>query len=113
MNIVALCKAIEGRFLWQGDESKQIESGYVSDLLSLVMANGKKSMAWVTVQNHMNVIAVAALLEMACVILVEGIDLEENILSKAREENIPVITTPLSAYEVCVIMGNASIAAAR
>lgn len=60
--------------------------GYTCDLLSWVMAHGKQGMAWITVQTHMNVIAVASLMEMAAVIIPEGIQMEEPSLEKAREE---------------------------
>ena len=50
-------------------EDREVTCGYVCDLLSWVMAHGDEGMAWVTVQTHLNVIAVAVLSEMACVIL--------------------------------------------
>ena len=51
---------------------REVKCGYSCDLLSWVMAHGAESMAWVTVQTHMNVIAVAALHDMSCVIIPEG-----------------------------------------
>ena len=65
------------------------------------MSHGDTGMAWVTVQTHMNVIAVAVLSEMACVILPEGIDMEEESLAKAVAENMVVLQSPLSAYDIC------------
>lgn len=76
-------------------------SGYVCDLLSWVMAKGERGAAWVTVQTHINVVAVASLHEMACIILPEGITMEEAPLQKAEEEGIAVLSSPLSAYEIC------------
>lgn len=81
-----------------------IASGYVCDLLSWVMARGQQGAAWVTVQTHINVVAVASLHEMACIILPENITMEEAPLSKAEEEGIAVLSSPLSAYEICGIM---------
>ena len=83
------------------DTSREIKCGYVCDLLSWVMAHGEEGMAWVTVQTHLNVIAVAALAEMACVVLPEGITMEADVLAKAADEDMIVLTTPLTAYEVC------------
>ena len=89
MTVLTLKELLHGSFPWEGfDESKQVKSGYVSDLLSLVMGNGKKDMAWITVQNHLNVIAVAALIEMACVILAENITLDPPVLEKAKAEGV-------------------------
>ena len=91
----------------------EITCGYTCDLLSWVLAHGKQGMAWCTVQTHVNVIAVAVLMEMACVILVEGVEAEPASLKKAQEEDMPVLATGKTAYEVSVLMGQAGRAAAR
>ena len=80
---------------------RDVTCGYVCDLLSWVMAHGEEGMAWVTVQTHLNVVAVAALAEMACVILPESIDMEEESLNKAISEDMIVLSSPLTSYEIC------------
>jgi len=87
----------------------EISCGYSCDLLSWVLAHGKAGMAWCTVQTHMNVIAVSVLMEMACVILVEGVEIEDNSLKKAIDEEMPVLLTNKTAYEVCVLMGQGGV----
>ena len=82
-------------------EDREITCGYTCDLLSWVMAHGDEGMAWVTVQTHLNVIAVAVLSDMACVVLPEGIRMEAESLQKARDEGMAVLTSPLTAYEIC------------
>ena len=83
------------------DMNREVSCGYTCDLLSWVMAHGRAGMAWVTVQTHMNVIAVASLMEMAAVIIPEGIEMEAPSLEKAKEEGISVLESPLTAYEIC------------
>ena len=80
---------------------RDVTCGYVCDLLSWVMAHGEEGMAWVTVQTHLNVVAVAALAEMACVILPEGIVMEQESLDKATSEGMCVLSSNLTAYEIC------------
>lgn len=87
----------------------EIESGYVGDLLSWVMANAKASCAWVTIQTHVNIVAVATLLEMACIIIPEGAEIETSALERAILEDIPILTTELNAYEVCRVLAKAGI----
>lgn len=82
----------------------EVSSGYTCDLLSWVMAHGQEEMAWVTVQTHMNVVAVALLMEMACVILPEGIMPEPATLQKATEEGMPVFSSRKTAYALCAQM---------
>ena len=79
----------------------EITCGYSCDLLSWVLAHGQAGMAWITVQTHLNVIAVAMLMDMACVIIPEGIVLEEATLQKAEEEGVPVFASDKTAYELC------------
>ena len=88
---------------------REVTCGYVCDLLSWVMSHGDSGMAWVTVQTHMNVIAVASLMEMAAVIIPEGIEMEAPSLEKAKEEGISVLQTPLTAYEICARLAKAGL----
>lgn len=112
MTINKLLPVIKGELLTPGsDLSREVSSGYACDLLSWVMAKGDQGMAWVTVQLHLNVIAVAALHEMSCVILPEGLRMEEACLQKAQEEGIALISSPLSAYALCAAMAGAGIPA--
>ena len=79
----------------------EVTCGYTCDLLSWVMAHGEEGLAWVTVQTHLNVVAVAALSEMACVVLPEEIIMEPESLEKATAEGLSVLTSALTAYEIC------------
>lgn len=101
MKLSELVQCIDATVLVEGNEDTEISCGYTCDLLSWVMAHGAPGMAWVTVQTHLNVIAVAVLSEMACVILPENIDMEQESLNKARSEGMAVLKSPLTAYEIC------------
>ena len=78
----------------------EIKGGYVSDLLSDVMGFAQEGHAWVTLQTHKNVIAIASLKELACVILVKGNEPDEDMLEQAKEEEIPVLGTTEQTFEV-------------
>lgn len=90
-------------------ENTEVTCGYTCDLLSWVMAHGRAGMAWITVQTHMNVIAVASLMEMAAVIIPEDIEMEEATLQKAKEEDITVLQSSKTAYELCALMAQAGL----
>lgn len=78
-----------------------VTDGCVCDLLSWVMARGEEGMAWITVQTHLNVVAVACLHDFACVIIPEDIEVPEPTLEKANEEEMPIFSSPRTAYELC------------
>ena len=79
---------------------REAEAGYCGDLLSDVMANAPRGAVWLTIQSHQNIVAVAVLREIAAVILVNGRVPEEETGAKAEEEGIPILLTPLSAYQM-------------
>lgn len=81
--------------------NKPVSGVYCCDLLSLVMANAKPDNIWITVHTHPNIVAVALLNELACIILPEGINPENSTLEKAKEEGIAILSSDLSAYELC------------
>lgn len=78
---------------------KEFTGGYVSDLLSVVMANAKEGQVWITLQGHQNIIAVAVLVDLAGVIVAGGIKPDPETIKKAKEEGINLFTTPLPLYE--------------
>lgn len=78
----------------------EVADGYCCDLLSWVMAHGKRGGAWITVQTHLNTIAVASLLELSCIIIPEDIEVNDQTLAKAEAEGIAVLSTPLTGYQV-------------
>lgn len=80
---------------------REIKGVYVNDLLSWVMSHGDSGDIWVTVQIHPNIIAVAVLAELACIVVPENIKVEAITLDKAIEENIPVLTADEDAYTLC------------
>ncbi len=77
---------------------QEVTGGYASDLLSCVMAQAQAGNVWVTLQSHLNVIAVASLLDLSCVIITEGAQLEETAVARANEKGIPVLLTPEGTY---------------
>lgn len=78
----------------------EIEGCYVSDLLSDVMGNAESGNVWITLQTHKNVMAVASLKELACIILVKGFMPNEDTINQSNEEEIPILQTSMSTYEV-------------
>lgn len=79
---------------------REIDGCYVSDLLSDVMGNADSGNVWITLQTHKNVMAVASLKEMACIILVKNLSANEDTLNQSNEEEIPILQTSMSTYEV-------------
>lgn len=81
-------------------ETMLIEGYYIGDLLSFVMAKAKKGQLWLTVQAHPNVIAIASLLELSGVIVLEGVKIPEETIQLAKEHKVTLMQTESSAVEI-------------
>jgi hypothetical protein len=82
------------------DINREVKGAYVSDMMSDVMGNAKDGFLWITIQVHLNIIAVASLKNLSGIILVNSRVPADDTLKKAVEENIPIMTTPLSAFDL-------------
>lgn len=79
---------------------KDVAGVYYGDMLSWVMSHAKENEAWVTIQTHVNIVAVASLLNLSCVIIPEGVEIDQETIDKANATNIPILSTELNAYEI-------------
>lgn len=79
---------------------REVSAGYVGDLLSWVMGRAPSGGAWITVMTNVNVIAVASLCDVACIILAEGAELDAAALSRAQSEGINVLSSAKTAFEL-------------
>ena len=82
-----------------------VEGVYVSDMLSWVMSHAKKGDVWVTLQCNINIVAIASLVEIPCIIIVEGVKLDDFALNKAEEKGIVVLSSDLTGFEICCKLG--------
>lgn len=78
----------------------EIARGYVSDMLSDVLANGQEQDVWITLQVHPNIVAVAAMKGVGAIVLINGREPAEETVAKAAEERIPLLVSELPAFEL-------------
>ena len=102
MNTNKLAKTLSLLEITDIDENspKEITGCYICDLLSRVMSGCDEGDIWITVQNSINVIAVAVLNECACIIVCEGVKVPADVISKANEEGVIVFSSDRRAYEL-------------
>ena len=84
------------------DGDREIVGAYMGDLLSWVMGRARADAAWITIMSNQNVAAVAVLADVSCVILTEGVTLDENVKGLAEAKGINVLTTALPSYGAAV-----------
>lgn len=79
-----------------------IDGVYCGDLLSWVMGRAQSGNLWITIMSNINVIAVASLADVSCVILAEGAALPPDILETAAQKGVNILTSPLPIYETAL-----------
>jgi len=82
------------------DGDRACSGAYVGDLLSWVMGRAKSGDAWITIMSNVNIIAVATLADVACIVLAEGVTLDETVKATALAKGVNVYTSDRTAYEL-------------
>lgn len=84
------------------EPERKINGVYIGDLLSWAMGKVQCDNIWITIMSNINVVAVASLSDVSCILLAENVILDDEVLKTAREKGVNVLSTPLSAYEAAV-----------
>ena len=79
---------------------RTVTGGYAADLLSCAMKGAKKDYIWVTLQSHLNVVAVASLLDLAGVIITEGNRPDQETITRAEKEGVTLMVTAKTTFSV-------------
>ena len=107
MTVKELCEKCSFEPVYLAEEERNVSGVYACDLLSWVIGRADEDAALVTVMTNVNVIAVAAMADLSCVVLSEGVKLDANALDKAKQNGIPVLSSDKTTYETCVILSKA------
>jgi hypothetical protein len=81
-------------------DETDIDRGYASDLLSDVLAHAPAGGLLVTLQVHLNVVAVATHAELAAVVFAGGRRPEDDVVAKAATEGLALYSSPADTFDV-------------
>ena len=91
-----------------GTGEREIEGGiYCCDLLSIVMGRAPADCAWVTVMGNLNSIAVSVLADTACIVLAEGMALDDDARARGEQQGVTVLKTSLPVYQASMTVAKA------
>jgi predicted transcriptional regulator len=101
MKVTDLVQELNLKVFTPGVElNKPISGAYVSDLLSDVMGYAREDQIWITLQSHLNVVAIASLKDLSAVLLVKGIVPPDDVINKAEAEGIAILGTTEQTFNV-------------
>ena len=94
------------------DNEININGCYIGDLLSNVMGKAQTGQLWFTVMTNINIMAVAQLIELSGIVLLEGNKPIDGVLERAETEGIPVFLSNDTAYEAAIRFKESGLAGA-
>ena len=80
------------------DGGTEILHGYACDLLSQVLRGSESGAIWFTIQSHLNIIGVAVMAEIAAIVVCESMEVPEDVIKKADQEDIVIFKSQETAY---------------
>ena len=86
------------------DGEREVSGAYAGDLLSWVMGRASEGNAFVTIMTNLNVIAVASLRDLSCVIFAEGVSVPQEVIDVAVQKEVNLLGSRLPAYETCAAL---------
>lgn len=104
MTVNELCEKSGFEAVVLADGERDVSGCYVGDLLSWVMGRAKADDAWITIMSNVNIIAVASLADVACIILSEGVVLDADIIETAKQKEINILYSAKPSYETAVVV---------
>lgn len=84
------------------DLNRNISKPFCCDLLSIAMGRAPADCAWITVMGNVNTLAVAVLADVSCIILAEGMSLDDAAREKAKSQGITVLKTDLPIFDAAL-----------
>ena len=104
MTVETLAKSLGFEALCMPDGDREISGVYIGDLLSWVMGRAAQDNVWITIMSNLNIVAVATLSDVSCILLAEGVTLDDEVKLVAEGKGVNVLRTPLSAYDAAVLI---------
>jgi hypothetical protein len=99
MKVKELSAALGMKIVQPDGEDEDVAAGYTSDLLSDVMANAKEGCALITIQAHVNTVAVAGLTGVSAIIICSDHTVPADMIDAAKREGIAVLQTSMNQFK--------------
>lgn len=98
MTVSALSEQLNLTAFALPDGAREVTGGYAGDLLSWVMGRAAEGDAWITIMSNANIVAVATLADVSCVLLAEGVVPDQGVAKLAGEKGVNLLGSAESAF---------------
>lgn len=100
MTCEELRKKLNLEIVNESNKDLQVDKGYTGDLLSWVMGKAECGTAWITIMTNHNILAVAALKEISCIIIAEDSDIPETLKGQAEMREINIYRSSKNSFDL-------------
>ncbi len=101
MKLNEVVQKLDLKIITQNDfDDKEVAGCYIGDLLSWVMSKAQRDNIWITVQTNINIVAVATLTEVSCIIIPEEIIVDEATIKKANMQDVIILGSSKNSFEL-------------
>ena len=100
MKVYELIEALGASEITVSEPDRDVDGCYIGDLLSWVMGKAQSGNVWITIMNNVNIVAVATLTDVSCILLCENVKADESVIEKANSQGIIILGSELNAYEL-------------
>ncbi len=104
MTVHELAEALSLKVIALPDGERTVEGAYIGDLLSWVMGRAESGQVWITIMSNLNIVAVASLADVSCILLCEGVEPDAAVVETATAKDINLLSSPASAYELAAAL---------
>ncbi|MDO4572236.1 MAG: hypothetical protein Q4C13_02620 [Clostridia bacterium] len=98
MTVLELAAALGLKAYALPDAERRVTGGYAGDLLSWVMGRAESGSVWLTIMSNPNIVAVAHLADVACVLLAEGVEPDEGVAESAGKRGVNLLGSAETAF---------------
>ena len=102
MTVESFAKETGFSVICMPNPEKEVRGAYVCDLLSWVMGKAETSNVWITIMSNVNIVAVATLSDVSCILVAEGVNLDSEVVTLAASKGVNILSSPLTAYECAI-----------
>lgn len=110
MTLQTLIEKLNGTLVVDKSDAT-INAAYTSDLLSDVMGHCGDESVLITIQNHLNTIAVCTLVGVEVIVICHDRPVPDDMKAAAEREDVAIVTTPLSQFAASVALAELAPAA--
>ena len=98
MNVESLLSKLPLKAVALPEGDREVTGGYIGDLLSWVMGKAQSGDAWITIMSNINIVAVASLTDVSCIILAENVQLDDEVITLANDKGVNILSYEGDAF---------------